>query len=61
MEVSIPGNTEAELWLPATFDRVINNNKIVEPVKIEEFAGRKRNVYKLSSGIYTIHAVNQKS
>lgn len=60
MEVSVPGNAEAELWLPEEFDMVRINNKIAEPVKIEAFAGDKRSVYIIGSGIYTIHAVHQK-
>jgi len=60
MEISVPGNSEAELWLPAAFDRVTINNKIEEALRIEEFAGGKRNVYKLNSGIYTVHAENYK-
>ncbi len=60
MEVSVPGNSQAELWLPTTFDRVTINMKTEEPLRIEEFATGKRNVYKLDSGIYSIRAVNQK-
>ena len=58
MEVSVPGNSEAELWLPATFDLVEVNDTTVDPSRTEGFARDKRNVYQLKSGIFHIHAVN---
>ena len=59
MEVSVPGNTEAELWLPAEFNQVRINHKAAEILRVEEIAGGKRSVYKLNSGISHITAVNE--
>jgi hypothetical protein len=56
MEISVPGNTEAELWLPSAFDLVEVDNSKVEPVRIEDFAGGKRSVYQLESGDSHIRA-----
>lgn len=58
MEVSVPGNTDAELWLPETYDLVEINNTQVEPNRTEEFAGGRRSVFKLKSGVFHIHAAN---
>ena len=60
MEISVPGNTDAELWLPSAFDLVEVNNSQVKPIRIEDFAGDKRNVYQLKSGNFNIHAVKTK-
>ncbi len=57
MEISVPGNTEAELWLPSAFDLVEVDNSQVEPIRIEDFAGGKRSVYQLESGDSHIRAV----
>jgi len=56
MEVSIPGNTEAELWLPAEFTQVRINYNEAEILRVEKIAGGKRSVYKLNSGISHINA-----
>jgi alpha-L-rhamnosidase len=56
MKVSIPGNTEAEIWLPAEFSDVIINGKEQKPSGTTKFAGGKRNIFKIKSGIYTLVA-----
>jgi hypothetical protein len=56
MTVSVPGNSEAELWLPVRLDKVRINGKNATPVRKESFAGGMRNVYPLESGIFVISA-----
>jgi len=59
MKVSVPGNAEAELWLPAAFVRVRINSKTVQSLRTEDFAGGRRNVYKLGSGIHLVDAKDE--
>jgi alpha-L-rhamnosidase len=56
MTVSVPGNSEAEIWLPAQFTRVHINGLDVTPIRKTRFAGGTRKVYPLESGLYTILA-----
>lgn len=56
LTVSVPGNSEAELWLPARFNRVSINGSDVTPIRDTPFAGRTRKVYPLESGLHTILA-----
>ncbi len=59
MEVSIPGNADAELWLPAKFDSVRINARAVEAVNVIDFAGAKRKIFKLSSGVHKVTATKE--
>ena len=56
MTVSVPGNSEAEIWLPAHFSKVDINGVHVTPIQKVPFAGDTRNVYALKSGLYKISA-----
>ena len=59
MEVSVPGNTDAELWLPAEFDSVRINARTAEVLKLIDFAGAKRKIFKLSSGVHKVTATKE--
>ncbi len=50
MQVSVPGNSEAELWLPKRFNNVRIHRHTLVPDRGEFFAGELRSVYKLSPG-----------
>lgn len=56
MKVSIPGNTEAEIWLPAKFSNISVNGEKTKATRTESFAGGERNIFNLKSGIYKIMA-----
>ncbi len=56
MEISVPGNSRAELWLPARFDEVRINGLAANPNRQEMFAGDMRTVFALRSGNYTVIA-----
>lgn len=56
MEITVPGNTKAELYLPSYFSDVIINDKKAELERSEYFAEDSRNVFTLKSGIYKVHA-----
>jgi hypothetical protein len=56
MKVSVPGNSEAEIWLPAKYPEVSVNGDWKQAVRTENFADGKRNVVILKSGIYMIAA-----
>lgn len=56
MKVSVPGNSEAEIWLPAHFSKVLINGQEEMALGNEQFAGTERNVFKVKSGIFTIVA-----
>jgi hypothetical protein len=58
MQVSVPGNSEAELWIPSHLTRVVINGKEINKKKQVRFAGGERSVYLLKSGIYNIEAEN---
>ena len=57
MMVSIPGNTEAEVWLPEEFMQVYIDGLSVNPSRTEYFAQERRNIFQLGSGIYNITAI----
>jgi hypothetical protein len=54
--LSIPGNSEAELWLPERFKDVSIEGKRVSPVRTENFAMETRNIFILGSGVFNISA-----
>ena len=56
MEVSIPGNATAEVWLPEKLKTVTINTKISIPERTEYFAGMNRNIFVLQSGTYALIA-----
>ena len=60
MQVSIPGNSEAEIWIPARYAEVIINGREENATGEIHFAGGTRNVYLLKSGIFTISARKKK-
>jgi len=56
LTVSVPGNSQAEIWLPARFNRVRINGENVTPIRKTPFAGSTRKVYPLKSGLHSILA-----
>ncbi len=56
LEISIPGNSEAEIWLPAVFSRISLNGESVKTGKTKQFGGMLRRVLSLKSGRYIIVA-----
>lgn len=56
MKISVPGNSIAELWLPAHFTKVQVNGKEVKSKRKERFVGGERNVFEVQSGIYIVQA-----
>lgn len=58
MNVSVPGNTQAEIWLPAHFTKVLINGHKEKAISKVQYAGESRNVYTLKSGVFTISAMN---
>lgn len=57
MKISVPGNSQAELWLPAKFKTVQINGANVKSVRIEQFCGGTRKVYQVDSGIFSVVAM----
>ena len=43
--MSVPGNSQAEIWLPARFNRVKINGVSVTPIRKTPFVGSTRKVY----------------
>ena len=58
MKVSVPGNSSAEVWLPARLSKVNINGVNVTPIRKTPFAGGPRNVYAIESGRYRISAAH---
>lgn len=57
MNVSVPGNTKTEIWIPANFTKVkINGEEVMAKRKVK-FAGGLRSVFELNSGIFSISAM----
>jgi alpha-L-rhamnosidase len=56
INISIPGNSEAEVCLPEIFKNVSINLELKVPQRNEIFAGKLRNIFVLPSGTYTIRA-----
>ena len=56
MNVSVPGNSEAEIWIPSHFKSVFINGKETKSTKQVHFPGGSRNSYSLKSGIFSISA-----
>ena len=56
MQVSVPGNTEAEVWLPAEFSTIMIDEEQVVPSAIKNHPGGERNIIRLKSGKYSIIA-----
>lgn len=56
MKVSVPGNSEAEIWVPTRFAEVLINGKKESILRKESYAGGSRSVFVLESGIYSISA-----
>jgi alpha-L-rhamnosidase len=54
MNISIPGNTEAELWLPTYLTKISINGNEKKAIKEVQYSGESRKVFLLKSGIYTI-------
>ena len=57
MKVSIPGNSEAEIWIPSQFKKVHMNGKKVKSTSHVQYAGTSRNIYLVKSGIFDISAI----
>lgn len=58
MNVSVPGNSKAEIWLPVHLSKVQINGNEAKAIRQEKFAGAERNVYKVKSGIFNVVAKN---
>ena len=56
MDISIPGNAEAEVWLPERFSEVIVNGKGKSSAGRIRYSGGNRNMYGLSGGKYKLEA-----
>jgi hypothetical protein len=56
MRLSVPGNTEAEVWIPGEFSQVHINGQEGKPTREIRFAGGQRRIFELKSGIFTIAA-----
>ena len=57
MEISVPGNAEAELWIPEEFSIVTINGLEQSSSGLIGFSFGKRNVYELKSGHYSVVAL----
>lgn len=56
MEIEVPGNTEAELWLPTGFEDIILNGEPTEFIRSVTYVGAERQVLKLLCGKNIIRA-----
>ena len=56
MEITVPGNTDAELWIPETFSSVVINGEKANKTASVNHAGGKRSVFILKSGKFSISA-----
>jgi len=56
LEVFVPGNTEAEIWIPDRFTSVMINSKNEEVAKRVYYGGKERNVFNLGNGTFKIIA-----
>lgn len=56
LTITVPGNCEAELFIPARFTKIYKNSKLYSPDKKESFANDLKNVVNLKSGTYVIAA-----
>ncbi|NND06243.1 MAG: alpha-L-rhamnosidase [Saprospiraceae bacterium] len=54
MNISVPGNAKAELWLPPYLSKIFINGELTVPVNEVRYAGGIRNVILLESGHYTV-------
>jgi hypothetical protein len=54
--ISVPGNSEAELWLPTSFSEVAINKVNPTILREEKFAGKSYTVFLIKSGTNTILA-----
>ncbi|MCF8379025.1 MAG: alpha-L-rhamnosidase [Bacteroidales bacterium] len=61
LEVTVPGNTQAEIWIPDRFSSVIINGEKEVRKNTKHFASGTRNVFILESGTFTIIAEEVKS
>ena len=57
MNVSVPGNTEAEIWIPSQFKKIQINGKEIKSINKVQYAGKSRSIYLLKSGIFNISAI----
>ncbi|MCC5930970.1 MAG: alpha-L-rhamnosidase [Cyclobacteriaceae bacterium] len=56
MEVRVPGNSEAEIWLPRRFGEVKINGEVSSSSGLINYAGEERKIYKIKSGFLKITA-----
>jgi hypothetical protein len=56
MEVSVPGNSEAELWLPSGYRTVVLNGRRVQADGQTEYHQTPHNLYFLGSGKHQVTA-----
>jgi alpha-L-rhamnosidase len=57
LEVSVPGNSEAELWLPSGYRTVVLNGRRVQADGQTEYHQTPHNVYFLDSGKHRVTAI----
>jgi hypothetical protein len=57
MQVSVPGNSEAELWLPASFKQVTLNGKLYTDKTEKTVVNAQRRLLLLSPGNHRILAI----
>ena len=58
MLISIPVNSQAEIWIPEIFYNVNINGKAISNELNKDFPGGVRSIYKLNSGIYIMSSEN---
>lgn len=58
IELIVPGNSKAELYLPSKFNNLFLNSEEQTPIRSENFANEMRNVFLINSGQHNI-TVNQ--
>jgi len=58
IELIVPGNSKAELYLPSKFNNLFLNAEEQTPIRSENFANEMRNVFLINSGQHNI-TVNQ--
>ncbi len=56
MVITVPGNSEAELWLPEYFTFIQINDKTIQPNAKVKFAGENRKIFSLKAGRHIVIA-----
>jgi alpha-L-rhamnosidase len=56
LEVSVPGNSEAELWLPSGYRTIVLNGRRVQADRQTEYSQTPHNIFLLGSGKHRVTA-----